>query len=168
MRCFIAAWPDAPTRLALAALSDSVRQRVVHRRATRFEDLHLTLAFIGELTDDDARAVAGATARMQSAAFDWQLDRLGFFAQAGVVWAGAVDQANGPLLELGDRTRRLLDQMAVEFDRRALTPHVTLLRGVTQFDAEAITPPILWRVDAVALYRSGGDRSGARYSRVAC
>ncbi len=167
MRCFIAAWPDAPTRLALAALSDNVRQRVVHRRATRFEDLHLTLAFIGELADDAARAVARAAARIHVTAFDWQLDRLGFFAQAGVVWAAAVDEANAPLLELGDRTRRLLDQTAIDFDRRPLTPHVTLLRGVRQFDAEAITPAIRWRVDAVALYRSGGDRSGARYSRVA-
>ncbi len=168
MRCFIAAWPDAPTRLALAALSDGVRQRVVHRRATRFEDLHLTLAFIGELADKDARALACAAARIRVAVFDWTLEQLGFFAQAGVVWAGAVDEANAPLLELGDRTRRLLDQMAIDFDRRALRPHVTLLRGVTQFDPEAITPPIRWRVDAVALYRSGGDRSGARYSRVGC
>lgn len=168
MRCFIAAWPDAPTHLALAALSEDVRQRIAHRRATCVEDLHLTLAFIGDLADDDARAVAQAVASMQLKTFDWPLNRLGFFAQAGVLWAGAGDEASGPLLELGDRARRLLDQMAVDFDRRALTPHVTLLRGVKQFDAEEIAPPILWRVDAVALYRSGGDRSGARYSRVAC
>lgn len=168
MRCFIAAWPDAPTRLALAALSGDVRQRVAHRRATRVEDLHLTLAFIGELADADALAVARSASGMQLGAFDWQLDRLGFFAQAGVLWAGVGDDASGPLLELSDRTRRLLDRMNVDYDRRALTPHVTLLRGVKQFDAEEIAPPINWRVDALALYRSGGDRSGARYSRVVC
>lgn len=166
MRCFIAVWPDAPTRLALAALSNDVRQRIAHRRATRVEDLHLTLTFIGDLADVDARAVAQAVARVQLEAFDWQLDRRGFFSQAGVLWAGAGDAASGPLLELADRVRGLLDQMNVDYDRRALTPHVTLLRGVRQFDAEKIAPPISWRIDAIALYRSSGDRSGARYSRV--
>lgn len=166
MRCFLAAWPDAPTRLALGAVLDDVRLRIAHRRAARVEDLHLTLAFIGDLDDEDAKLIARTVALTPLKAFDLQLDRLGFFREAGVLWAGTGDAGSAPLLELGNRARGLLDQMNVDYDRRALKPHVTLLRGVRQFDCEKILAPICWRLDAIALYRSGGDRSVARYSRV--
>lgn len=168
MRCFIAAWPDASTRLALAALSDDVRPRIQHQRATRVDDLHLTLAFIGELADAAVVAVADAAAGLRFEPLDWRLDTLGFFEQAGVVWAGTdvSNETSKPLLALARRLRLILDQMGVTYDRRPLSPHLTLLRGVRRFDAEHTTPPIVWRIDSIALYRSAGDRSGSRYSRV--
>ncbi len=168
MRCFIAAWPDESAHLALAALSEDVRQRIEHRRITHVDDLHLTLAFIGDLSDDDALPVAQAAARLRFKPFEWQLDTLGFFEQAGVVWAGANmrDETHKPLLKLADRLRKVLNQMSIEHDRRPLAPHVTLLRGVRRFDMEHIAPPINWRIDSIALYRSAGSRSGSRYSRL--
>ncbi len=168
MRCFIAAWPDQPTRVALGALADEIRVRVGHRRATRIDDLHLTLTFIGALTDDNASAVAAAVAELQFMPFELPLDTLGFFEEAGVVWAGsgAASEARTPLLELARRSRQVLDRMNVDYDRRPLAPHVTLMRGVREFAAETIAPPILWRIDSIALYRSAGGRSGSRYSRV--
>ena len=88
MRCFIAAWPDEPTRLALSSASDDVRQRVEHRRVSRLDDLHLTLAFIGELADNVALDLSDAIAKLRFKPFTWQLDTLGFFKDAGVVWIG--------------------------------------------------------------------------------
>lgn len=164
MRCFVAVWPDESTRLALAALSDDVRQRIEHRRVTSVDNFHLTLAFIGNLADDDAFALAAAVAKLRFKSFDWQLDTLGFFKQAGVVWVGAKssNKAAQPLLKIADRLRHVLDQMTVDYDRRPLAPHVTLLRGVRRFDAENMVPPLIWRVDSLALYRS----AGGHYSRV--
>lgn len=168
MRCFVAAWPDESAHLALAGLSEDIRRRIEHRRVTHVDDLHLTLAFIGDLSGDDAFAVAQAAARLRFKPFEWELDTLGFFEQAGVVWAGADirNETGKPLLKLADRLRRVLNQMNVEYDRRPLAPHVTLLRGVKRFDMKHIAPPIPWRIDSIALYRSAGDRSGSRYSRV--
>ncbi len=167
MRCFIAARPDPPTRIALSALSDDLRTRVEHRRATHIDDLHLTLAFIGDLSDGDALDVGDAAAALRFVPVDWQLDTLGFFEAAGIVWAGCnATDAIAPLLELGRRLRQLLDLMNIEYDRRPLAPHITLLRGVRRFAAQQIGPPISWRVDSVALYRSSGRRPGSRYSRV--
>jgi RNA 2',3'-cyclic 3'-phosphodiesterase len=166
MRCFVAAWPDEPTRLALASLSDDVRQRIEHRRITRADDLHLTLAFIGDLVDDVAFDLADAVATLRFKAFAWQLDALGFFKEAGVVWVGATNATVRPLADLADRVRALLNQMNVAYDCKPLVPHVTLLRGVKKFAAEKVAP-ILWRVESIALYRSAPARQASRYVRVA-
>lgn len=165
MRCFVAAWPGPPTRVALAALSDDVRRRVAHRRAARIDDLHLTLAFIGNLSDEDAFAVAGGIAGLRFRPFTWRLDTLGFFDQAGVVWVGADRQPVKPLVALAGRARAVIDRFDLDYDRRPLAPHVTLLRGVQRFDVERVVP-IAWRIDSVALYRSAPTGQAARYSRV--
>jgi len=163
MRCFFAAWPSAATREALAALSADLARRVEHRRAVRPDDLHLTLAFIGELDDANAAALSRAADALLITPFDWQLDTIGFFGPAGVVWAGG--EAITPLVELAERLRRSLDSLKVGYDARELVPHVTLLRGAPQFAPEPITP-IVWRIDSVALYRSTGSRSESIYQQV--
>jgi len=165
MRCFVAAWPDEPTRLALASLSDDVRQRVEHRRVARADDLHLTLAFIGDLADEVAFDVADSVAKLRFKPFAWQLDTLGFFEEAGVVWVGATVETVRPLTDLADRIRALLDQMNVAYDRKPLAPHVTLLRGVKRFAAQKVAPT-LWRIESIALYRSAPARQASRYVRV--
>lgn len=166
MRCFVAAWPDETTRLALASLSDDVRQRIEHRRATHADDLHVTLAFIGDLADDVAFDLAYAVTKLRFKPFGWQLDTLGFFEKAGVVWVGAADKTMRPLAELAERVRALLDQTNVAYDRKPLAPHVTLLRGVKRFAAERVAP-ILWRIESIALYRSAPPGQASRYVRVA-
>lgn len=167
MRCFLAAWPDAATRLALAPVLDDVRQRAAHRRATNVDDLHLTLTFVGELADDVALVVARAAEALRFEPIEWRLDLLGFFERAGVVWVGGDPESKvaRPLLELAADLRRILDRLTVSYDARPLAPHVTLLHGVKQFTNERIKP-VVWRIDSVALYRSIGGRSAARYVRV--
>ncbi len=165
MRCFVAAWPDKPARVALASLSDNARQRIDHRRATRADDLHLTLAFIGDLADDLAFDLADAITNLRIEPIALQLDTLGFFGEAGVVWAGAAGETTKPLAALADRLRALLDETNVAYDRRPLAPHITLLRGVKTFTAEKIAP-ILWRVESIGLYRSAPARNASRYARV--
>ena len=165
MRCFVAAWPDQPTRLALSSASDDVRQRVEHRRVSRIDDLHLTLAFIGELGDGVALDLSEAIQNFRFRPFTWQLDTLGFFKDAGVVWIGSAGETSGPLATLAARVRALLDSMGITHDQRPLAPHVTLLRGVRTFAAQTVQP-IRWRVDAIALYRSVPQRQESRYIRV--
>lgn len=151
-----------------------MQQRVKHRRATKAGDLHLTVAFIGDLADGTAITVAAAIAKMPVKPFDYRLDTLGFFEDAGVVWVGGDANVSGkPLDALAARVRRLLDRLMVDYDRRAFVPHVTLLRGASRSDAQrlnASVPPITWTIDSIALYRSGGGRAeanpGSRYARV--
>jgi 2'-5' RNA ligase len=166
MRCFVATWPGQTARVALQALSDHLRGQVAHRRATDSDNLHLTLAFIGTLSDAVAASVAEAIAQLDLKSFQWRIDRLGFFRQAGVVWAGADSASNAALIALAGRVRHTLDALHVDYDRKPFAPHVTLLRGVARFTAVSLDTPIDWRIDNVALYRSSGGRAGSKYSRV--
>jgi 2'-5' RNA ligase len=165
MRCFLAAWPDETARQRCAQLTDAVRPHAVHGRVMRADNLHLTLAFIGDLPDTDAPGIATACAALPPVQHDWHLDAIGFFARPRVLWAG------GPLTPdlagIADRARALLDDLKVSYDRKPFVPHVTLLRDVRRFDGpNEIRPPIPWAIREVALYRSGRDDRGARYFRV--
>lgn len=165
MRCFLAAWPDDATRQRCRALTESLRPQVGHGRVMRAENLHLTLAFIGDLPDEIGARVAHECAQLPPFECDWALTELGFFARPRVLWAG------GPLspeLEaVAAGARALLDRLKIAYDRKPFVPHVTLLRDVKRFDGpHAIEPPIPWPIRAVALYRAGRDDTGARYFRV--
>lgn len=164
MRCFIAAWPDEPTRIALSSLSDDVRQHAEHRRVSSPNDLHLTLAFIGDVVDEIAFELSDAIAKLAFKPFALQLDSFGFFREADVVWIGAHETPQ-PLADLADRVRALLDRMSVTYDRRPLVPHVTLLHGVKSFAPQKIAP-IRWRIASIAVYRSNPASGAARYASV--
>jgi len=163
MRCFIAAWPDEPTRLELSSALDDVSRRVEHRRVSRVDDLHLTLAFIGELADDVAFELSDTIQTLRFKPFTWQLDTLRFFKEVGVVWLGS--ETTRPMATLAGRVRAMLDRMNVAYDSRPLAPHVTLLRGVTNFVSEKV-PPIRWHIRSIGLYRSAPARYASQYARV--
>lgn len=165
MRCFLAAWPDAETRRRCAALVDAVRAHAVHGRTMRPENLHLTLAFIGELPDDAGARVAGECRRLPDVACDWQLDAIGWFVRPRVLYAGGA--LTPALARVADTARGLLDRMGIGYDRKPFVPHVTLLRDVKRYDGpRTVEPPIAWPIGAIALYRAGRDEAGARYVRV--
>ena len=54
MRLFIAIQPNKSVRAALRAVQNELRRRGVEGNFTRMENLHLTLAFIGEYPDADS------------------------------------------------------------------------------------------------------------------
>jgi 2'-5' RNA ligase len=131
----------------------------------RRENLHLTLAFVGSLPCEIARRLAARLAALPAEAFDWMLDEVGAFGGARVLWAGG---SSPPLQALADRSRRLLDELAVPFDRKPFVPHVTLLRKLPR-DAlrqagGPIEPPIAWRVGAPVLLVSATGAQGTRYT----
>jgi 2'-5' RNA ligase len=165
MRCFLAAWPDAAARQRCGDLTESLRPHADHGRVMRPENLHLTLAFIGDLPDAMGANVAAACAALPPLACDWQLTEIGFFARPRVLWAGG--PLTPALAEIASRARALLDATQVAYDRKPFVPHVTLLRDVRRFDGpREIAPPIEWPIREVALFRSGRDERGARYFRV--
>jgi 2'-5' RNA ligase len=165
MRCFIAVWPDAAARDALHRLASALLQAAGRGRAMRPANVHLTLAFIGEL--DDARALAAARAceRLHFEPFEWQVTTIGYFARSRVVWAGG--DAPPPLASLAEHSRSLLDGLAIGYDRKPFVPHVTLLRDVPEFGAVGpLSEPIAFPIAEARLYRSDRDEAGALYRRV--
>ena len=165
MRYFVAAFPDEATRYALMRHVTALHARAPKARPTQARNLHVTIAFIGPMTKEQVHAVALACDRIDFAPVVWQLDRIGRFPRAGVVWAGGGE--NAPLLDLIRRMSAQLDEFAIDHDRRAATAHVTLLRNVRDFeDIGPIDPAIRWPIGSIALYGSTHDSLGPVYRRV--
>lgn len=164
IRCFVALQPDQAALDRLDQLACEQQARFPSARRMRRENLHLTLAFIGALDADRARQVAARLAAEPTAPVEWSLDSVGAFAAARVLWVGGNDAR---LEALAARSRRLLDDLGVPFDRKPFVAHVTLLRNVPREAArEAIRrlePPIAWHAGPPVLLESSAGAEGIRY-----
>lgn len=167
MRAFVAAWPDAATRGALARLQQSLAPRLAPARPMQPRNLHLTLAFIGEIDSSTAAIVAAAiqVAMPGTIPLAWAIDRIGCFERARVVWAGAA--ATPSLAAASAQVRGCLDRLAVGYDRKPFVPHVTLYRDARRFEvAGPIDQPIAWHTELIALFAAARDDDGPCYRRV--
>lgn len=160
-RLFFALWPDAATRATLARW-----QQMLHAacggRVMDAQDLHLTLAFLGDTAAEHHVKAAACAAHVCAAPFTLRFERTGCWTHNRIAWAGLATPSR-PLEALARQLRDALTAAVVAFDTKAFTPHVTLLRHADCTASPAQPTPLTWRVDAFALLRSTGARTGPRY-----
>lgn len=166
MRLFYAINFDDTFRAALSARTDALRTAAERGRFTRPENLHLTLAFLGETPRrSDA---ANVLHRLRAGRLTLKLDRLGCFARPGgdIWWAGLADCP--ALLALHRQLNDALQGAGFAMDDRPFRPHITLGREVVLRGAPpAVLPSASMEVARLSLMRS--DRAGGqlRYTEVA-
>lgn len=164
MRCFVALWPSAEVRDALA-------QRVgpivpAGCRAVPPVNYHLTLCFLGEVPETRVPALAAVVAELPVTRFSFALGDVGHFARAGVTWVGPTAEA-AELLGLQRTVAERVSAAGFEFEMRDFRPHVTVARRCREPAPAWRGPPLAWPVDGIALCRSDGTDAGVRYSVVA-
>jgi 2'-5' RNA ligase len=148
-RVFFALWPDAAVRAQVVrATRDAVR--VSGGRPIAKERLHVTVAFLGPLTEPGL-AIARGVPPIEIGEFDFVLDELGVFANGGVLWLGA-RTVPAALAELERRLWAELERIGFIREQRAYHPHVTLARRARPVPAQVA--PIAWRVTELALVES--------------
>ena len=125
MRLFIAIQPNDEIKKALRGTQNELRRRGVEGNFTRADNLHLTLAFIGEYPDADA--VLDAMNTLRAEPLRLKLNGLGSFGDTW--WAGF--EENDRLDELVRRLHRALAEAGIPFDRKSFRPHMTLIRKPT-------------------------------------
>ena len=129
MRLFIAI--QLPPDLAARAF-EILPTALPALRRVKAENLHLTLAFLGETPGErfgDVTAAASEAATSVSP-FTLSFDRAGRFPERGrprVVWLGLAAGAES-VLELGAVVSAGLRSRGLRFDDRPLAPHLTLAR----------------------------------------
>lgn len=176
MRLFLAI--PLPTDLAARA-SQILPTSLPALRRVKAENLHITLAFLGQTPDERLPDVVAAAADAASPVtpFTLALDRAGRFPEHGrprVVWLG-ITEGEASVIELGAGIYSALRTRAVRFDDRPLAPHLTLAR-VTE-DASAAeartvgaaleglaTPGIRFEVGTIAVVQSVLSPRGPRYT----
>ncbi|HEX4206497.1 MAG TPA: RNA 2',3'-cyclic phosphodiesterase [Ktedonobacteraceae bacterium] len=126
-------------------LDGVIRQVARALPAIRWVDpagIHLTLAFLGELTDGELGGVkhAVAAAAKQAQPFSYRLSRLGTFGstrQPRVVWMG-IEESSGALQRVHHVLNRELTNRGFAVDKRPFSPHLTLARIKAPLQPEAL------------------------------
>lgn len=122
MRLFIAIEFNEEILQALTNLQSEWKVLGLRGNITPVENLHLTLAFIGEY--GNPTAVLEAMNSVPFSAFNVRLDGIGNFRD--LYWAGIAE--NVALANYVRRLRKALAEHDVPFDRKKFSPHITLVR----------------------------------------
>lgn len=112
MRLFIAIPLSDAMKDALTAVQDEMYDNGVRGNFTSRENMHLTLAFIGEYPDKDQ--VMDALSTVSFSAFSLSLSGMGCFRD--LWWAGMDESA--PLHAVVRRIRHALAENNIPFDRK--------------------------------------------------
>lgn len=157
LRLFYALWPDDATRAALARL-----QTAFTGRKTKYENLHLTLAFLGQQPADLLPPLEAMLAALPGKSMPLIIDRAGYFKKNRIAWAG-VHAVPDALHYLRRTLVQLLDRHGIAFDAHtSFKPHITLARDALP-PQENPFEPIRWQARQVALVQSSPGTEGLTY-----
>ena len=131
-RTFIALEMNKDLQRYLDGVIRQVAQVLPYLRYVDPYGIHLTLAFLGELTDEQVQDAIMATqeAARQASPFSYRLSRLGIFGspkQPRVIWMG-IDEPTHALTSLHSILNQHLEQRGFVIDKRPFSPHLTLAR----------------------------------------
>ena len=135
MRLFVAINFNDETRSKLLALRDELAGKVQFGRFSLPENLHLTLAFIGEINPKKIEAIL-ETVTFEP--FEVTVEKIGTFSRGTLWYAGL--REDKPLMDLQHEITHKLALCGFEMDGRKYNPHVTLGR-------EVVTDEKSWRIE---------------------
>ena len=149
-RLFVALWPDAALRAALAARRDACTWPA-GAAVVATPRLHMTLHFIGEVAAERLSAIVQGL-RVPLQPFELALDRCVAWPRGLVVLQPSETPA--PLLALHAACADALRVLELPVQRRPFRAHVTLARDAAGALLPPDTRPLRWPVREVALVRS--------------
>jgi RNA 2',3'-cyclic 3'-phosphodiesterase len=184
-RAFVAVLLDEPTKRAVSAQIERLRPLSKAVAWVPAHNLHLTLRFLGDQTEEQLAELVPALEEAASGvpAFTLSLKGLGAFPgleHPRSLWVGVSDGAQ-EVLRLQTRVAEALERRGTPIEARAWQAHVTIGRvadekrwrreGVAELRAAlvrgAATPFGTMPVNSIALMRSDLYTSGARYTGIA-
>ena len=160
MRLFIAVNLSDEMKDRLIRMQNALYDRGARGNYTPEENLHLTLAFIGEYPD--AQPVLDALSAVAFRPFELSLEGMGRFGD--LWWAGMRDSV--PLTAVVRRLRRALAENGIPFDKKRFSPHITLLRKASGALPGIAPEPASMTVTALSLMRSDRGRNGMIYTEL--
>ncbi len=157
-------------------LEPTLQNEIVHWRAGAFSpesgkpiaaaNLHLTLAFLGDIGEQKSQALQRVAGRIAQKRFTLIFDDLGHWPRPGVVWLG-IKRCPRPLLQLAELLRSHAARNGCVQDFRPFHPHVTLLRGATHpVSIPPATPNWAMQATSFSLCESLFEKGRTRYRTV--
>lgn len=162
MRLFIGLWLDDDAVTELSSWAQDA-QALCGGRIMQPQDMHLTVAFLGQADPEQTDALIKAAAHWSVQTQPLRLTRFGMFERARVVWAGPAEDDSVPwLFLLYDTLWSKLVSMGWRRPESVFRPHVSLLRSARPFDVTMLhRPAVIAHPQRCVLVasRPGGSRS---------
>lgn len=162
-RLFFALWPDEAVRKQLGEVANEIKEESL--RYTKISNLHITLAFLGDVSASDQAVLMQLANKIQSSKFCLELNRIGWWRKPGILWI-APNTVPEVLKKLVEQLQTMIKQQGLSIDERPYKPHVTIARKVKVFTAPEIMVHIPWAVTGFALIVSKSTENGVDYQVV--
>lgn len=125
MRIFIAIRLTEAFKSSILDAQDGLKEYGVRGNYTQPENLHLTLAFIGETERVDE--IKAAVDAVKFEPFVIRTGKMGCFnGRSRVVWLGI--EGEDKVKAIAQQLRRNLDQRGIDYAKGKFSPHITLVR----------------------------------------
>ncbi|MCL2528148.1 MAG: RNA 2',3'-cyclic phosphodiesterase [Defluviitaleaceae bacterium] len=154
MRLFIAINLEKETRDRLTILQDGIRVSSKKGSFTLQDNMHITLAFLGECTPRQTDAAKRAIDEIQFDPFDITIDSIGRFKrETGDIWWAGIKKSQ-ELLNLQHKLTEDLIAEGFDLENRSYTPHITLGRKVITNTTPKKVSPFSEKVHTINLMKS--------------
>jgi len=162
-RLFFALWPEASARAEASALINSLKPKL-KACWIRPANLHITLAFLGDVEEERLGAAQAAADAVSTAAFDLSLQTLEHWRKPQVLCLSP-DSVPPALKQLAADLAEQLKAAGFALESRPYRPHLTLARKALHMPAPPVEiPPIGWKAVDFVLAESSQDNRGVVYS----
>jgi len=177
MRTFIAIELDRPIQARLGELQRSLQPTCLGLRWVRPEMIHLTVRFLGEISDRQIEPISRVLQRLAETfpPIEIEYAGVGTFPEHGpvrVVWVGVHD-CEGNLARYHAACDSALAELGIPSEGRAFTPHLTVARNKELRRSAQIRQALAAHVgysaerqtaEDIVLFASRLDRDGPQYT----
>jgi RNA 2',3'-cyclic 3'-phosphodiesterase len=180
MRIFIALDIPADVRDRISEYAGRLRGYAPEARWSRPEGLHVTLKFVGEVSDAKVQEIKNALAKVEATPLAITFETAGFFPtpkSPRVFWIGV--HGGEALARLAATVDNATHTAGIAKDERAYSPHLTLARAGQGSGGGHELRPLLHLLEAEAapqfgtmtareffLYQSQPQRRGSKYTKL--
>ena len=102
----------------------------IEAKPVDLENLHFTLQFLGEITDETSKKVIDALNTVEFSSFKINLKRVGAFPKPKfprVIWIGVDENGGNMLIQLAKKVEKVLEPLGFSPDK-LFKPHITIFR----------------------------------------
>lgn len=163
-RLFFALWPEESLRQQIKRHSKSLL-RHGGGRPVSLGNLHITLAFLGNVDEGQQSCVEHIADNIRCPAFSMTLDHADHWSKPRVLWIGPSETPE-VMVTLATELRDGAIGCGIQMDMRPYRAHMTLMRKVARAREDMTIRPFDWHANSFALVKSVTYQEGVKYEVV--
>lgn len=161
VKVFFAAWPDAAAQERLSKLAGQL-VNICGGREINPSLIHLTLVFIGNVTNQQLETLRQVANEVKQLSFDLTMDEIQYWQHNRIVHVGP-SQCPAELSALVNDLQNRLSAAGFSLEKRSYIPHITLVRKALCKNLPNLTTSISWHVNEWTLVQSKQTDQGSVY-----